>query len=320
MAAEAKLAIVVGANVKDAEEKLGKLGGSFQSLGKVAAGLAVGAAAGIGALAVGIGKLALDASKVEQVRTSFERLAADAGKSAETMLASLRDASHGLVSDLDLMQTANEAMLLIGADVADKLPMFFQIAQASAKATGQDVGFLFDSLVKGIGRASPMILDNLGLTIDLSETYDAFAATLGKTAQELTKAEQQQALMNAVMEAGQGFMERLGDVQLSAADRVKQLGVEFQNTKDAIGAAFLPVVEQLAGVALPGIQTAMQALLPHIQTFATWLGQNLPGAIQTVIGAFQSLWAPIQTIATFISACTCSALVSSWAVLPIVAA
>ncbi|MBM4467767.1 MAG: hypothetical protein FJ014_19830, partial [Chloroflexi bacterium] len=89
MAAEAKLAIVVGANVKEAEEKLGRLGGAFQSMGKAAAGLAVGAVAGVGALAAGIGKLALDASKVEQVRTSFERLAADAGKSAKTMLASL---------------------------------------------------------------------------------------------------------------------------------------------------------------------------------------------------------------------------------------
>ena len=35
--------------------------------------------------------------------------------------------------------------------------------QASAAATGQDVGFMLDSLVKGIGRGSPMILDNLGL-------------------------------------------------------------------------------------------------------------------------------------------------------------
>lgn len=65
----------------------------------------------------------------------------------------------------------------------------------------------FNDIVTGLGRMSPLILDNLGITVDLEATTAKYAATLGKSADALTDAERKQALVNAVMESSASLME-----------------------------------------------------------------------------------------------------------------
>jgi hypothetical protein len=57
--------------------------------------------------------------------------------------------ANGMVADADLMTSFNQAMLLVGESMADQFPALLEIAQASAAATGQAVGFMLDSLVTG---------------------------------------------------------------------------------------------------------------------------------------------------------------------------
>jgi hypothetical protein len=50
-----------------------------------------------------------------------------------------------------------------------------------------------------LGRGSALILDNLGIVIDLEEAYESYAAQMGKTANQLTDVEKKQAMVNRVM-------------------------------------------------------------------------------------------------------------------------
>ena len=75
------------------------------------------------------------------------------------------------------------------------------IARAQARATGQDVNYLFDSLVMGVKRGTPLLIDNTGLVLKVSDANERFARSLGKTVGALT-AEKQIALLNATLEAG----------------------------------------------------------------------------------------------------------------------
>lgn len=79
---------------------------------------------------------------------------------------------------------------------------FGEIARAASIKTGQDIKWMFESIVSGTARQSRLILDNLGILIDLSEAYSKYAAKLGKTSDALTELEKKQAVTNEVMEKG----------------------------------------------------------------------------------------------------------------------
>lgn len=231
-----------------------------------------------------------EAPRIEQLRTSFENLAASAGQSADEVLESMRAASNGMVTDASLMESYNSAMLLVGESMADKFPALLQIAQASAAATGQDVGFLLDSLVKGIGRGSPMILDNLGLTINLAAANAEYAKSLGITVDEMTKAQQQEALLNAVVDAGGEFVERLGDNTGGTAATMAQLKTTFENLKMDLAVGLLPALQAI----LEPLGALAREYGPQIaefgQTVGAWLGENLPGAIATLQEIFNRVF------------------------------
>lgn len=213
-----------------------------------------------------------EAPRVEQLSASFDNLAESAGLSGEEIMSSLREASKGMVSDVSLMESFNKSMLLVGEGMATKLPKLLEIAQASAAATGEDVGFLLDSLVTGIGRGSPMILDNLGLTINLAEAYDSYAKTLGITTKEMTKAQQQEALLNAVVAAGDGFIERLGDNTGGTAQTLAQFKTTIENLKMGLATGLLPA---LTAIVTPLANLAMEhlpKLVPLFEDFGRVLG------------------------------------------------
>jgi len=307
MASTAALAIVIKAK-DDASKALGGIQGSLGKLGKVAAGLAVGAAAGVGALVVGIGKLASDAAALEPVRQSFERLATDAGTSAQAMLSSMREASQGMITDAALMENANKAMLLIGQDVADELPQMLKIAQAASRATGEDMGFMFQSLVTGIGRSSKLIIDNLGITMDVTAANEEYAAALGKTVDELTDAEKKQAFMNQVMVAGEDMINRLGEGTGGAQVTMAQLKTTFSNITTEVGSAFIPVLmavlEPLGKLAQeygPRVTEWATELSGKLQELATQYGPMLMGFLAQ-LGEFigGTLIPAVSSIVSFI--------------------
>ena len=114
------------------------------------------------------------AGKNESVSTAFKSLAG-AGSVGE--LGKLRSATQGLVSDVDLMQKANQALLL-------GLPIkgFDQMAGAAVKlgrAMGIDALQSVESLTLGVGRQSKLILDNLGVIVSVEEAERNFAAAQG---------------------------------------------------------------------------------------------------------------------------------------------
>jgi hypothetical protein len=152
--------------------------------------------------------LAVEAAPLEGIGTAFEAMAGDVGLSLDA----LRTAAAGTVADFDLMKAANVALTgagdELGAAMGEELPELLEIARAAARATGQDVDFLFNSLVSGVKRSSPFLIDNTGLVLKMGEANEALAAELGKSVQELTAEEKQIALLNATVDAGQKMIGR----------------------------------------------------------------------------------------------------------------
>ena len=264
-----------------------KAGGAISSIAgtaftAIAAG-AVAAAAAIGVTAVAIAKLAIDAAPLQGIGSAFEAMSDKAGVSLDA----LRTAANGTVSDFELMRMANVALTGAGEDFGKEfgqnLPKLLEAARAAAKATGQDVGFLFNSLVTGIKRGSPMLIDNTGLVLKLGEANEAMAKKLGKSVDELTAEEKQIAILNATVEAGEKMVAQFGGGQVSASEQLAQFKAQIQNTKDQIGLAFIPVLQKvmtpilkLAETALPKAVEGFTILSEAIMAFASGAPGDYP--------------------------------------------
>jgi hypothetical protein len=157
MATFADISIRFGADLKgfstqmqNAQRGLNKTAANFR---KVGAGLSLGVTAPL----VAIGVAAFGAySEIEGVQNAFERLA------TPTLLKDLREATKNTVSDLKLMQAAVKSSNF--KIPLEEMATLLEFARRRAKETGENVDFLVNSIVTGIGRKSPLILDNLGIS------------------------------------------------------------------------------------------------------------------------------------------------------------
>jgi hypothetical protein len=151
------------------------------------------------------------AAKAEGVVTAFNKL------SNPDLLNSLREQTKGTVSDLDLMTAAVKADMF--KIPADKLGSLLKFAQQRAQETGQSVNYLTESIINGLGRKSPLILDNLGIS----------AAALRE------KVKDSGDFVSGAIELINGELEKQGTLALTAADRQQQASVKWENAMLHIG-------------------------------------------------------------------------------------
>ena len=244
---------------KGLEGATGKAGGGLKGLGK-AAGIA-GAAffAGRGIISGLTNSIQL-ASKFQGVSRGFDNLAKSAGFSSAAF-EKFQDATDNTISSVDLMTQANNAMLLGIADSEDQMAELFDVGQRLAQGLGQDTAYGIESLVTGLGRQSKLMLDNLGIMLDVNKANDDYATKLGKTASELTDAERKQAFVNAAMEEGRRLVEKMGEEQLTMASSMDQAKSAISDVGVEIGITLAPAVASIAS----GFSGAASAVANYIK-------------------------------------------------------
>lgn len=217
------------------------------------------AAAALGTLAA-ITKKAADAAgegqKFIELEKSFENLQTRAGLLADDSLAKLRTATQGMVSDMRLMEQANKAVQL-GLDPST-LDVMAEAATKLGASVGRDATAAFEDLVTGVGRASPLILDNLGITIKANEAYDRYAASLKKATKDLTENEKAEAFRAVALEKIREKAEQLDKVTINAGLAAKQFDASWDNAVKQITKG-IAESDSLAD-AINGINAAMQKI------------------------------------------------------------
>ena len=197
-----------------------KMSGALQVFGGNMLTKAAGAVANLGSEMYDMVQQGVELAKQgEGIRIAFERL----GRG--DILDGLRQATHGTVTDIELMKAAvkfNDFKLPL-----DELGTMLAFAQQKAKDTGQSVDYMVDSIVTGLGRKSLMILDNLGLSA--TEVKEKMKET-----GDMTKA-----VGTIIREQ----MSKAGDYVETAADRAAQANVSLQNKMEELGRKFAPIEE-----------------------------------------------------------------------------
>lgn len=200
-------------------------------------------------------QMAMDSAQGMQERTTFQNLAASHGQAADKIIADLKAVSGETINTKTLVEKAGTAMVL--GIPADKLSGLMEIARASARVTGQSITKSFEDISLGVARQSRLILDNLGLIISEEQANKDYAASLGKTAEQLTDAEKRTAFMNATMAAGADMIKRVGLNGETMAEKMQRVSATMDNMKETVGRGILAVLAVLNGAFQGAAATAL---------------------------------------------------------------
>lgn len=262
-----------------------------------ASAVVTGAITAVGVASI---KLAEQSGKYGAIRNAFESMTEGMIENVDDFEDRVNKATKGTVSNYDILANANRALALIGKDSFDNFGDDFtkmaEFSRKAAMATGESVDSMFDSLVRGVGRASPLILDNLGIQVRAEEVNTAYAESIGKTADQLTSQEEKTALLNAAMTQ---LEEKYGSAQEPAInfnETMQQLRTRLANASADAGDKLAPALQKMTDVIVPIVEEWLPKIIDLIGKVADWF-TNLSPPMQKTILAFIAL-APVILIAT----------------------
>lgn len=229
---------VLEQRLKDVSGRISELKQNAKSFGEIASSDQVNGIF-LGTMATKLaGLLGQQASKLKDFALESARAGVEMAEQADgvtkafnamdnpNLLDNLRKATKGTVNDVQLMTAAVQANDF--HIPLEDLGKYLEFAQLKAQQTGQSVDYMTNSIVTGLGRKSPLILDNLGIS----------AAEISE------KTKQTGDFMKAVAEIVDTQLAEAGETYISAADRAAQKTVELQNAQKALGDEILPLKEQ----------------------------------------------------------------------------
>ena len=183
--------------------------------------------------------------KFEDLERGFINLGSSIDASSEH-LNKLRKATNGTVSDMELMQQANNAMMLGVVESEDQMALLFDAAQRMGQALGRDAVSSIESMVSGMGRQSKLMLDNIGIMVDVNKAYENFALENNKAVNSLEDFEKKQAFNNEVIKQSQEALKNLGDEVMTTSQKVQIIDNSATRLGIAFGEALAPAISVLS--------------------------------------------------------------------------
>ncbi len=184
------------------------------------------------------------------------------GDSLQTLTRQLRAATGGQLAFAEAAQSAaiGRAAGLSG----QQLNELRKIAKNASIALGRDLTDSFNRLVRGVTKAEPELLDELGIILRLETATSKYAREIGKTANQLNIFEKTQAVANEVL--GQGN------------DKFADFSTEL-NEFNKLAVAFDDLINRIKG-SLTGV--------------AEFIARGLAGNVSALAGAFALLGSGIM--------------------------
>lgn len=225
MANDVRSKVVLGIDVNEFRRGITQVDSSIKGISKQFQNLGgiIGASFAVSQIQA-FASEALDlAMKAQGIETAFNRIG------NEINMDNLRSAVQGTVSDLELMRQAVTAEKL-GIPIQE-FTKYLGFAKKQANEMGESVDYMVDSIVKGVGRQSTMILDNLGISAKAVQEElkkgGTFAEAVGRIIQQ--------------------EMGGANNTLLTTQDRLLQQRASLANIKKELGEKLLPAYEAALG-------------------------------------------------------------------------
>ena len=184
-------------------------------------------------------KRAADVSILQEGQKSY---AANTGLALQSITASLREASNGM---LGFREAAEAAAIGVAKGFSPKQLEDLAVgARKASAALGRGFEDSFDRLIRGASKAEPELLDELGITLRLATATEKYGRSIGKSADELTAFERSQAVL---IETQRQLNNMFGSME-GTANPFVELSKTFEDIIRAVTDFLMPIFGGLAKV------------------------------------------------------------------------
>ena len=196
-----------------------------------------------------------------------------AGQNLPLVAEGLKEITENAVSTADALRAV--ALGTSAGFSEGQMEGLARVAKGASLALGRDMTDALDRLTRGAAKLEPEILDELGIMVRLDDATEKFAASIGKTAGDLSQFERRMAFTNAIIEQGE---KKFG--ALSAAvesNPFNQLASTFDNVIKSVTGFVNTVAGPIAGY----LANSLPALIATIGVLGTGVvNKMIPGLTQ----------------------------------------
>jgi hypothetical protein len=239
-------------------------------------------------LALFAGAAINSAVKADRLQKTLDGLAGGAENAAK-YIDSIKDASLGTIPKVEALAIANRALSFGVVKNTDEMAKLTKVAIALGRAQGLDATTAVSDLTTALSRNSPMILDNLGITLKLTEAYRIYADKIGVSADALNEEQKAMAFREAALIKGMEVVERMGGLQDDMASSGERLKAQMSDMAVTVGQALIPVLQKGLDIIGP-LVNAFNSASPAVQQLVVVLGgvAAAAGPALSVIGKLTS--------------------------------
>lgn len=244
--------------------------GITASLRKVA--VAVGLAFGLQAI-IRFGKTAVDeASALSAAMIGLQSVVTGTGKSFTEAKKFINDyISDGLMPATDAI-TAYKNLALRGynTDQIQQTLVALKDSAAFGRQSSLTLGKAVASATEGLKNENSILVDNAGVTKNVSILWKEYAASIGTTVGALTKQQKIQAEVDGILRETRFQLGDAAKLTQTYAGQVSAIGVSFYNLRVAIGNALIPIFSKVIAAIKPVIDW-LTALINRFALFISIL-------------------------------------------------
>ena len=217
-----------------------------------------------------------NASEVRNLIAGQEALGAVTGVAYKTITNSIKEATDGQIS---YAEAARAAAIGTAAGLnPSQLDALGNAAKNASFALGRDLTDSFNRLVRGVTKAEPELLDELGITLRLADATEEYARALNKPVKELTQLERTQAVANDVLTQAEKKFGAIEKIMNPTASSLNRFLVSFDNLinsiKIGVAGSLTPIFDFLSKntLALSGALTlfALPIIKSILPSFKDW--------------------------------------------------
>lgn len=121
-------------------------------------------------------------------------------------------------------------------------------AAAFGRQSTLEYGYAIQSATEGLKNFNPVLVDNAGVTKNMSVMYDEYAKKIGKTAASLTEEEKILAEVNGITEETKFQTNDATKYAETYSGQQAKLNAELLSTKQTIGESLIPVLTELTSI------------------------------------------------------------------------
>jgi len=249
----------LGENTSKTNKQTRALAGTAGSMGKTMGNLTSGITGGLvpayATLAAHIFAITAlfdalsNAASTTKLIAGQEALAANTGIAYKSITNSIKVATGAQIS----YKNAASAAAIGGAAglSSDQLTRLGKAAKDTSLVLGRDLTDSFNRLIRGVTKAEPELLDELGIILRLEPATQKYAASIGKNVKELSAYERSQAVANEVLRQAKDNFEDAAAGADTAGESVQRLKASFDSIVEKIQTTLTrrlaPVFDFLAG-------------------------------------------------------------------------